>query len=44
MGTLIQPSSNDGLGPARSIRDYLVGWATGDVGMDYELVGDELMP
>ncbi|MFK7930179.1 MAG: pectin acetylesterase-family hydrolase [Myxococcota bacterium] len=40
-GQLIQPPNSSDLGAARSMLEYLSGWANDDATMDYELVGDE---
>lgn len=43
-GHLIQPPGTTALGKARTIKEYLKGWATFDSQYDYNLVGDVKIP
>src|SRR5690606_14176745 len=43
-GHLIQPPGTTALGKARTIKEYLKGWASFDSQYDYNLVGDVKLP
>lgn len=43
-GHVIQPFNSSALGKARTIRQFLNGWASGDSDYDYSLVGDVKIP
>ncbi len=43
-GHLIQPQGTTTLGKARTIKEYLKGWAALDSQYDYDLIGDVKLP